>query len=395
MNHSNFERILRNLMNSYDEYHWAAAWGTVNRLSDELVKNKSKIEKLIFGTHFWQTDPELLECFKDEKFAKAIPHNTSGTFHPKVYLFTKGHRSAAIVGSANFTKAAMGRNKEIMLLIEGDTSSKAIQTIRSEIESHWELGKIIDKDFLDNYRLNHKITARLRAELAKERIKLKPGKTSQKELRLWTWEEYAAKVRQNRHQNQDLRLELLREARQLFSSVPVFARLNPDERRAIAGFLGFGREHRPGLVMNWGWFGSMKGPGEFKNLILEGQEQISEALEHIPLTGEIRKDQYDGYISLFMRSFAGRSRQGGVASASRLLCMKRPDTFICVNSQNRRGLATVLGFSHSRLDFKKYWDDIIAPITESIWWQTDRPVGPDGKLWDVRTAMLDAIYYIE
>ena len=39
-----------------------------------------------------------------------------------------------------------------------------------------------------------------------------------------------------------------------------------------------------------------------------------------------------------------------------------------------------------------YWTDIIEPIRQAAWWQVKRPSADiDGKIWDTRMAMLDAL----
>ena len=390
-------RTLKKLMATYDEYYWAVAWGTENKLSDELVDNAKKIKQLIFGTHFYQTDPKLLVRFQDKRFARVMPNDARGTFHPKVYLFLKGNQAAAIVGSANFTQGGVEANNEAALLIEGKKTDGAITDIMTMIGHAWEVSVYIDQEFLDRYRVQYQATARHRKALQKDRkiIKSKPN-AKHSGLQLWSWAEYVRRVKNDPYHSFNGRLAVLQEARRLFSRTDHFSGLDENERRALAGFLGLGKEHSQGKkVVDWGWFGSMKGAGDFKSLILDNNKWISAALDYIPLTGELQEEQYANFIDCFIKAFARKSHKGGVATASRLLAMRRPDTFICINSQNRTLLGADLGFAHSTLDFDKYWYNVIEPIMESIWWQSDRPSGEDGKLWDGRAAMLDAIYYEE
>lgn len=389
-------KALKRLMDSFDEYYWAVAWGTENPLADVLDKNRDKIRRLVFGSHFYQTDPILLERFIGEKYIRIMPNNSNGTFHPKIYLFVKRDKAAAIVGSANFTNGAMEKNSEVALLLEGDISDEAFVDVRGTIEAAWESGSKLSQEFLNDYRHGYNVTKKYRLKLTAQHRR-KQAKKGAKHFGFltWSWSEYSRSVRDDAHHSFSGRLDLLRESHRMFASVNVFSDMTDDERRAIAGFLGAGKEHTPGAVMEWGWFGSMKGAGDFKNVMLSKSQCIDEALDYIPMTGEVSKGQYDNYIKLFSRSFAGKARKGGVATASRLLAMKRPDTFVCVDSKNRRGLGGDIGFAHSTLNFDKYWCDVIIPITESVWWQSERPGGEEGKLWDGRAAMLDAIYYDE
>jgi len=104
-------------------------------------------------------------------------------------------------------------------------------------------------------------------------------------------------------------------------------------------------------------------------------------------------DNYNAYIEHFKNAFEGKERGAGIATASRLLSMKRPDLFVCINNKNKKGICQDLGVAPSTLDFDKYWTHIIEPITQAEWWNAQRPSGEDGLIWDYRSAMLDAIYY--
>lgn len=394
LNQAGITSELKKLMKAFDEFYWAVAWGTENKLVTDLVADRNKIKRLIFGTHFYQSDPNLLERFIGETFARVMPNDAAGTFHPKVYLFIKDDKAAAIVGSANFTNGAMNKNNEAAILLEGNSTDETFVGIKTMVNEEWGRGGLIDQEFLDNYRLHYRATASHRRALEKQRKIIKPSKDSaNKELLKWSWDEYARKVRSYRFGAYDGRIKLLQEAHEIFYRISSFSELDKIERRAIAGVLGDGTSIRDGGVGTWRWFGSMMGMGDFQNLINSNNNSISEALDKIPLSGEVTKEQFDEYIALFQKAFADSVRTGGVATASRLLAMKRPDTFVCIDGKNRKGLGQDLGFAHSTLNFEKYWDEIIMPITESVWWQTSRPNGQDGLLWDGRAAMLDSIYY--
>ena len=386
---------LKELMHSSDEYHWAVAWGTVNKLSDYLIANKAKIKRLTFGTHFYQSAPDLLEAFKDMDTVRVMPNDAPGTFHPKVYLFINGSNAAAIVGSANFTSGAMNNNHEAAVLIEGNSSDITIQEIKALVQQAWVHGEIIDQVFLDNYRLHYRATASHRRALEKQRKSIQPKHDApHKELRYWSWDQYVGLVKNDKFNAYAQRIALLKEAHELFSRSKSFSELNRDERRAVAGLLMDGDRLVDDGVDNWGWFGSMRGMGDFQSIINQNNHYISDALDQIPLTGDISKEQFDEYKALFLRAFEGAARVGGVPTASRLLAIKRPDVFVCIDSQNKKGLGKDLGFAPSTLDFEKYWNEIVLPISESNWWQTQRPSGADGWLWDGRAAMLDSIYYV-
>lgn len=180
----------------------------------------------------------------------------------------------------------------------------------------------------------------------------------------------------------------------MFASVSSFADLSTFEWKAIAGVIGEKQKHEANLDQHdWGWFGSMKGMGDFANRIAEKDGAIAKALDAIPRHGEVSEAHYNQFRQEFLRAFKNSSRVGGVPTATRLLAMKRPDTFVCISKPNKYGLAEALGFPKTVLELDSYWERVIEPIRMSPWYSSQRPLGADAELWDGRVAMLDAIYY--
>ena len=73
--------------------------------------------------------------------------------------------------------------------------------------------------------------------------------------------------------------------------------------------------------------------------------------------------------------------------------MKRPDYFVCINNKNKKGLCADIGFPHTRLNLENYWERVVEPITQSRWWNEQRPANDERMIWNTRAAMLDVIYY--
>lgn len=73
--------------------------------------------------------------------------------------------------------------------------------------------------------------------------------------------------------------------------------------------------------------------------------------------------------------------------------MKRPDYFVCLDSQNRSELCKDFGIP-ANVTFETYWGNIIARIIDSVWWSSPRPSDPtEEQAWNGRAAMIDAIFY--
>ena len=71
--------------------------------------------------------------------------------------------------------------------------------------------------------------------------------------------------------------------------------------------------------------------------------------------GDVTREHYDRFASLFVQAFANSHRVGGVPTASRLLAMKRPDVFLCVSDPNLTAAAAEMGFAKSTLKLDNYW----------------------------------------
>jgi hypothetical protein len=184
---------------------------------------------------------------------------------------------------------------------------------------------------------------------------------------------------------------VLAAARSLFEKHGSLAAMPLKERQGIAGFAA------PGDIP-WGWFGSMRGAGTFKNLVNERSNGLSTALDQIPPIGPVQRADYQAFVAHYKRAFPeknGQPTRHGLATATRLLAMKRPDYFVCFDKANSAGLSRAFGIAINHHDYDAYWDSIIERICESKWWNSRRPkTANERQVWEGRTAFLDAIYYV-
>ncbi len=201
-----------------------------------------------------------------------------------------------------------------------------------------------------------------------------------------SWPDFFARVRAEQHPPghalMQQRLEVIREARRLFSENAHFRTIDYVGRRKIAGLL---KSAKPDFLL----FGSMQWVGLFKRAIKENNEGVSLALDEIPLEGDISHQQYQKFTDCFLNAF----KRSGMALASRLLAMKRPDSFVCVNNGNREGLFQAFRVMPSR-DAEAYWD-LIQRVRGCSWWRAPRPAvaGDERDVWQARAAFLDALFY--
>jgi len=200
-----------------------------------------------------------------------------------------------------------------------------------------------------------------------------------------TWKEFVSKIRSEDAHGLDRRLKVIDIAKELFGSVEHFNILESDKRKYIAGVTTKYQE-------DWRYFGSMIGRGDFVHEITVNNQNISSALDQIPLNGQITKTHYDNFVKYFTKVFSGNY----VGVASRLLAMKRPDVFYCITSKNQKRFCKDFNVSRSEINYKGYWDHIIERIYDSEWWLD--PIAltkKEQKISDARAAFLDAIYYEE
>lgn len=387
------KRIER-LIEEHDEIHVAAAWGSNGQLADCLLKNRRKFVSVTFGLAFCQSDPDLIDRLVGVKNA-FVADGGRGTFHPKLYFFQTGETAEAIIGSSNFTAGGMGKNWEANINVKGASNSSVFKEILECLKSYATLRKPVSKDLADSYRLQFDAAKILK----KPKNPVLPGQglpatQLNSPLVHMRWDEYVKAVKASPHHNFDVRLSLLRECQTMFASVKSFAELSTSQWKAIAGVIGARQKLDAGLDgHDWGWFGSMKGMGDFANRIAEQDQFLASAVDCIPRHGDVEKAQFEDFCRNFLKAFTKSSRIGGVPTATRLLAMKRPDTFVCISKPNLAGLSAGLAFPKTALDLENYWDRVIEPIRVSPWYNSSRPIGKYAELWDNRAAMLDAIYY--
>jgi hypothetical protein len=209
-----------------------------------------------------------------------------------------------------------------------------------------------------------------------------------------SWADYVREIRSADEHDPDDSLKLLQVAQTWFASVPSFSVLTLGQRQAVAGLVVDKTERgKPDLGRDWGWFGSMRGMGDFAKLIIANDRHLARAIDSVPQKGNVTRRHFETFARHFERAFNNSERTGGYATASRLLAMKRPDTFICICNPNITEAAARMGFSRWTLNLDAYWDKVVEVIRFADWYNADKPDDADGELWESRVAMLDAILY--
>ena len=390
------EKEFERLMDQYNKYYWATAWANPNSiLFDKLRKNKEKIQKIVIGIHFYQTHPNFIQEFIHNSKIHFI-QQPEGTFHPKIYLFANGKKNwELIIGSANFTNSAFSKNTEANVLLSNkdenpdDSYINAIKLIKKS----WAEGETFSEEDLENYRRaweKHQPKIKSLSGLYGSK-KAKPKPIYKVSILNKSWAEFMEAIRDKDLHRIKKRLNVIEIVRNLFSRSSHFNKLSTDERKFIAGISNrlFTDEDED---VDWGFFGSMEGAGGFKKRIIENDYNISKALDEIPLAGQITKSHYIKFIDQYKKTFSGNY----LATATRLLAMKRPDIFVCFDSKNKSALCKDFGIVQSGLDYERYWNDIIMRIYDSEWWNNPYPKNEiEEKISEARAAFLDSLYFQE
>jgi hypothetical protein len=303
----------------------------------------------------------------------------------------------------------MGRNTEAGLWIAGNASDQVFQQIIAEIRGYKRFCKQLTKALADEYRAKFKLHGgRRKPDNPNLGAPPRDWKGLNSEIANWTWQEYlqhinsfATTIIGNGHKRLENGLRVLQASQTMFADVASFADLPTAERKAISGVIGRtdmdNLQSTAARKLDFGQFGSMGGAGVFSGLVGTdaGAKALATAIDLIPAHGEITRQHYHDYVSRFRDAFAGKTRSGRVPPASRLLAMKRPDAFACVDGANREGIARDLDCPPSTLvDLDSYWEKVIEPIRSAPWYQAPKPAGRrEGQIWEGRVALLDIIYY--
>ncbi len=381
---------LKELIGQCVDMQWAVAWATDNEVLRTARKQLPKLKRLVIGTHYYVTSPQVLQRLAHLDTVRVMLHD-GHLFHPKVYFFRMPGQVAAVLGSHNLTDAAFEKNIEASVLVTGDGTEKMFGDLGRFLERMWEQARPIDAAFLGSYRAQHRRNQHHRDELTKFRLVPRPKSKADNESPLdLDWPEFVRRIRQDPHHDFNGRLRILHAAAKFFREEASLAKMKREIRRQIAGTQGKSARKE----MDWGWFGQMSGFGGFAHQINESPGRLSQALDHIPLFGAVTPEHYAKYIRTFSRAFVGEKRKGRLGTATRLLAMKRPDYFVCLNDANRTELCLRFGSSVSNVTLESYWEKIVEPIMSCPWWGEPQPSHPgEAAIWRGRAALLDVIYY--
>lgn len=342
---------ISNCIKKYNYISFAVAWIKNNKIYQKLLKNKDKIQFSTVGIDFAGTDVDVLKDFQNSDNVKI--YKGKHTFHSKIYVFYNKTRYAVIIGSANLTNGGMFQNDECAVLFT-EKDGIFLDNILETLEDYFDKAKIITDGIIETYSKeyetiqdnNNSIVKRL--ESTKQKIDEAPYSNLK-------WEEVSEIIQQIAFID---RIGMLNDIQKIFKKLNnsniKFENLELDDLRMIIG-------NSKDVNNKYRALGGLSASGNAQNILLNIDntkkiefKKISETLDKIGLLNE------DNICHLFSEDFVRNflvtimSVDGcGISTATRLLAVKRPDLFLCVNKENQNSIKELFGFKISGTDERK------------------------------------------
>lgn len=202
------------------------------------------------------------------------------------------------------------------------------------------------------------------------------------------WDRYYALITSQRRRNPETKREIhvvdhpdgsylqeIEECQSVFAQYPSFTEMPPAQRRLVAGWGTGGRRY----------LGSMRGAGWFKHLVLDSPGVIGAKLDGIPAQGPVSLGQVESYLRSMLAL-----RGVGIAAATRLLAVKRPDACLVMTGANKRNIRDSLGESASASGYLS----LHRRIWSLAWFHAPEPGDREQRrVWRARVALLDVLFY--
>jgi hypothetical protein len=394
--------LFRRFGSSADSIWVCTAWASNRCLVTDVLKQaqtESRISSLVVGKDFSHTDPGFLRTFRLN--ARVRPLVAGVTFHPKVYVFRHGRRFDALIGSSNLTKGGFSGNIEANVHISGWTSETQFLDLTGYVEAQAGEGVRMSPAELDLYdadcqrvRTQDALAIRSADQAAEREAAAQGAEASYLNVR---WKVYLELLRDRDRITQKVfsgtagksYLEVITDVQARFKIWRRLSAMPLDVRRDVAGLRA--GENR------FAWFGTTRSNGYFTQLVKSNPGSLDRALDNIPSkrTASVSHRQFRAYSEQFDLGVRVHGRSPWIACASRLLAMKRPDLFLCVNGENRVSIVKAFQFTDRELHtWEGYWQ-LHQTLWNLPWHRARRPgIKVDRKIWDARVAMLDAFLYV-
>ena len=147
----NHAELIETKIREADEVCLAVSYVTKSGVDMFLEALKGKRVRLICTFEMGITELEAIQRLLQEGVIVKVYHSSTGTFHPKLWLFRKGQTWTALVGSANLTRGGLVSNTEVGTFLEGEED---IKRARQFFQTLWngENAKLLSKSEAEKLR---------------------------------------------------------------------------------------------------------------------------------------------------------------------------------------------------------------------------------------------------
>lgn len=337
----------------YSNISFAVAWIKNNKIYQKLLKNKDKIHFSTVGIDFAGTDVNVLKDFQNSNKVKI--YKGEYTFHPKIYVFYNRTKYKAIIGSANLTEGGMYNNDECAVLFT-ESDGVLLDNVLEKLEDCFDKAKIITDGIIETYSKEYEAIKENNNSIVKrlEPTKQKIDEAPYIDLK---WGEVSEIIQQIDFVD---RSGMLNEIQEIFKKLDdsniKFENLELDERRMIIG-------NSKDINNKYRAFGGLASGGKAQQILLNQDDtkntelrSIIEELDKIELLNEdnMCHPVSETIVRNILKIVMG-IEGCGISTVTRLLAVKRPDLFLCVNDGNQDSIKELFGFRISgKYEIDKY-----------------------------------------
>ncbi len=373
-----------------DQIEIAVAWAGKpdEGVQDLLWRMRAKVNKLVVGCALYNTNPDFLERWQGHGGFKVVL-DTSEIFHPKVYLFRIRTAAYLFIGSSNLTDGGFEKNREANLLLHGRETGPISDAAAYIDARHKEATKPTGKlwtQWLVAYRAAWQKKQNFAKGIQNRSGSSLPKNTKMQGLGEWSFGEYFDLLKTGNPWTKIALndwLDFLEHVRKQWSIAKwSLARMPLQDRRLVAS-----TANEPGV--DAGLFGTV-GLGFFRHAVISDPAPIDRALLCIPREGPVEAQHWIKFKTAYSNAF----QKAATGTASRLLCMWRPDAFFSANSGSIPEIASRFGLSQSSLrTWDGYWE-AAKWIMQRPWVRSPKPKGKLAeRCWRGRVALLDVLMY--
>ena len=372
---------------------WAKPCDALEALAESA--NEEITIRIAVGVSGNVTDPTTLERLQNFADLRIAPSPQYRIFHPKFFCFHGPDRTICWVGSTNLTRGGFGGNAELVHEFDDGAGEG-----RRWFESLWNT---LDPDpspaiaeYKDRYQPQKSVPRPPTPGSAPELVPLANQST---------WDDFVEGLRARdnywswRSQDEKFPWDVLGDTQSWIHTISTgrevarlqdWTSLTQRECYILRGF-----DQQEGT---WGLLGSLGGAGQVASVFKP---------ERMPDVGPVRaqiRHQVGQVLNATGNEIARNAHRAmqairmidgfGVAAATRLLTLARPDCLVSVNGQSAAGLGALSGLPKTRDSLAVNYVELLNWVYEQPWFNARQPDDPlERTIWNSRVALLDAFVY--